>query len=120
MTSLPGFLKKNPPIPGKDFYAEVASKQGLSQPATLSYLEISKRIQPNKEGGLGAVGAAESTTTLVKGNTPTNINITIDNLVKEFTIETTNLTSATMAQVESMVAKALVSAVNDPNQTPGK
>ena len=43
------------PIPKKDFYAEVASKQGLSQPATLSYLEISKRIQPSKEGGLGLI-----------------------------------------------------------------
>ena len=41
------------PIPTKDFYAEVASKQGLSEPAALSSLEISKRIQPNKEGFLG-------------------------------------------------------------------
>jgi DNA-directed RNA polymerase delta subunit len=41
------------PIPRKDFYATVATKQGLSEPATLSYLEISKRIQPNKEGALG-------------------------------------------------------------------
>ncbi|MCX6722907.1 MAG: hypothetical protein NT094_02440 [Candidatus Staskawiczbacteria bacterium] len=38
------------PIPKKDFYAEVALKAGLSQPATLAYLEVSKRIQPNKEG----------------------------------------------------------------------
>ena len=43
------------PVALKDFYTEVASKQGLSQPATLSYLEISKRIQPSKEGGLGLV-----------------------------------------------------------------
>jgi len=43
------------PIPKKDFYAEVASKQGLSQPATFAYLEVSKRIQPNKEGALGLV-----------------------------------------------------------------
>ncbi|MFA6190620.1 MAG: HTH domain-containing protein [Candidatus Staskawiczbacteria bacterium] len=41
------------PIPVKNFYAEVASKQGLSPEATLSCLEISKRIQPNKEGVLG-------------------------------------------------------------------
>lgn len=41
------------PIPAKDFYAEVAEKQGLSEQATLSYLEVSKRIQPNKEGVLG-------------------------------------------------------------------
>jgi DNA-directed RNA polymerase delta subunit len=43
------------PIPGKSFYAEVASKQGLSQPTAMSALEVSKRIQPNKEGGLGLV-----------------------------------------------------------------
>ncbi len=43
------------PIPQKSFYTEVASKQGLSQPATFSSLEISKRIQPNKEGGIGLV-----------------------------------------------------------------
>ena len=41
------------PIPAKDFYQEVASKQGLSAEASLSYLEISKRIQPDKEGNLG-------------------------------------------------------------------
>jgi DNA-directed RNA polymerase delta subunit len=43
------------PIPKKDFYAEVAKNQGLSELATLSYLEVSKRIQPNKEGALGLV-----------------------------------------------------------------
>jgi hypothetical protein len=43
------------PIARKDFYVEVAKKQGLSEQATLAYLEISKRIQPNKEKGLGLV-----------------------------------------------------------------
>lgn len=43
------------PIPVKEFYAKVASTQGLSEKATLSYLEISKRIQPNKENGLGLI-----------------------------------------------------------------
>ena len=43
------------PIPVKDFYTKVAQTQGLSEPATLSYLEVSKRIQPNKEGYLGLV-----------------------------------------------------------------
>lgn len=43
------------PIPVKDFYTELASKQGLPESAALSYLEISKRIQPNKEGFLGLV-----------------------------------------------------------------
>jgi DNA-directed RNA polymerase delta subunit len=43
------------PIPAKNFYAEVAGKQGLSEKTTLSYLEISKRIQPNRENSLGLV-----------------------------------------------------------------
>ena len=43
------------PIPAKNFYTEVAEKNGLSEPATLSYLEVSKRIQPNREGMLGLV-----------------------------------------------------------------
>ena len=43
------------PISKKDFYAQVASKQGLSEKATASYLEVSKRIQPDREGFLGLV-----------------------------------------------------------------
>ncbi|MGD0576534.1 MAG: HTH domain-containing protein [Candidatus Staskawiczbacteria bacterium] len=43
------------PIPEKDFYAVVASSQGLSEKAALSYLEVSKRIQPDKEGRLGLI-----------------------------------------------------------------
>lgn len=48
-----GLEKIGKPISSKNFYAEVASKQGLSEKATLSYLEVSKRIQPNKEDALG-------------------------------------------------------------------
>jgi hypothetical protein len=43
------------PIPEKEFYAKVAQSSGLSEQATLSYLEVSKRIQPNKEGRLGLI-----------------------------------------------------------------
>jgi DNA-directed RNA polymerase delta subunit len=43
------------PVANGDFYAQVASKQGFSEKATLSYLEVSKRIQPNKEGVLGLI-----------------------------------------------------------------
>ncbi len=43
------------PVPVKNFYAEVASKQGLSEKATLSYLEVSKKIQANKENLLGLI-----------------------------------------------------------------
>jgi len=43
------------PVAKKDFYAKVAQNQGLSEQATLSYLEISKTIQPSKEGDLGLI-----------------------------------------------------------------
>ena len=41
------------PVARKDFYAKVASQVGISEPAAMSYLEVSKTIQPNKEGELG-------------------------------------------------------------------
>jgi len=54
LNSLVGAMQKiGKPIPKKDFYATVAKNQGLSEKATLSYLEVSKRIMPDKEGNLG-------------------------------------------------------------------
>jgi len=47
------------PVSVKTFYAEVASKIGVSEPATLSYLEISKNIHPNREGALGLISWPE-------------------------------------------------------------
>jgi hypothetical protein len=41
------------PIAKKDFYTMIAQPVGLSESETNSYLEVSKRIQPNKEGDLG-------------------------------------------------------------------
>jgi hypothetical protein len=41
------------PISKEEFYAKIASQKGISQDASFSYLEISKRIQENKEGKLG-------------------------------------------------------------------
>ena len=41
------------PVARKDFHATVASKLGISENATLSYLEVSKKIQANKENELG-------------------------------------------------------------------
>ncbi len=49
-------MKKNgKPISEKYFYNEIAAKNGISTPAALSLLEISKRIQLSKEGLLGLV-----------------------------------------------------------------
>jgi DNA-directed RNA polymerase delta subunit len=54
LNSLAGEMQKiGHTIPRKDFYAKVAQSQGLSEKAALSYLEVSKRIQPDKEGNLG-------------------------------------------------------------------
>ena len=47
--------KVGKPVAKKDFYAMVAVKAGISENAASSYLEVSKRIQPNKEGALGLV-----------------------------------------------------------------
>ncbi len=43
------------PIVQKGFYPEIASKQGMSEKEALSYLEVSKRIQPNSDGELGLI-----------------------------------------------------------------
>jgi DNA-directed RNA polymerase delta subunit len=43
------------PMSKKEFYATVVSKRGLSETATFSYLETSKKIQVNKEGNLGLI-----------------------------------------------------------------
>jgi len=45
--------KLGKPVSKDEFHKEISSKHGFSQTATLSYLEVSKRIQENKEGGLG-------------------------------------------------------------------
>ena len=47
--------KVGKPIAKKDFYSVVASTQGISPEAALSYLEVSKRIQPSKDGALGLI-----------------------------------------------------------------
>jgi DNA-directed RNA polymerase delta subunit len=56
LNSLVSEMKKiGKPINKENFYSQVASKQGLSEKAVLSYLEVSKRIQPSNEGVLGLI-----------------------------------------------------------------
>ena len=56
LASLVSEMKKiGKPISQNEFYAQVASKQGITEKGVASYLEVSKRIQPNKEGALGLV-----------------------------------------------------------------
>lgn len=43
------------PIPVKEFHKAVALNLGISESTALSYLEVSKRIQPNREGALGLI-----------------------------------------------------------------
>ena len=54
----------------------------------------------------------------VHGNAPTNINITIGDLVKEFNIETTNISTNDYGKIKELVAQALISAVNDSSLIP--
>jgi len=56
LNSLVSEMKKiGKPVTTKGFYAQVASKQGFSEKAIMAYLDVSKRIQPNREGELGLV-----------------------------------------------------------------
>lgn len=45
--------KLGKPVFKKEFYASFSSKDGLSEEAVFSYLEVSKTIQENKEGKIG-------------------------------------------------------------------
>jgi hypothetical protein len=43
------------PVSRQEFYSQISSKHGISESATFSYLEVSKRIQENNEGKLGLI-----------------------------------------------------------------
>ncbi|TSC95229.1 MAG: hypothetical protein CEN87_241 [Parcubacteria group bacterium Licking1014_1] len=43
------------PLPKKEFLADFSSKYGLPEEALFSYLEVSKKIQDNKEGKIGLI-----------------------------------------------------------------
>lgn len=47
------------PVLRQDFHSVIAEKAGIVKEAVLSYLEVSKNIQPNKEGALGLVSWPE-------------------------------------------------------------
>jgi len=54
LNSLVADMKKvGKPVSKKDFYADLSAKYGFSEEVLASYLEISKKIQENKEGKLG-------------------------------------------------------------------
>ncbi|MFH1968209.1 MAG: HTH domain-containing protein [bacterium] len=50
-----GMKKIGKPVSKEGFYSEVALKQGIPEKAALSYLEVSKKIQPNRDGVLGLI-----------------------------------------------------------------
>ena len=54
----------------------------------------------------------------VHGNAPTNINITIGDLVKEFNIETTNISTNDYGKIKELIVQALIDAVNDSQLVP--
>lgn len=56
LNSLVSEMKKiGKPVAKENFYASVASKHGIPEKPAFSYIEVSKRIQPNKEGALGLI-----------------------------------------------------------------
>ena len=65
-------------------------------------------------GGVKATGAVSGDVSGAKGSKLTNINITINKLIEELSINTTNLKEGT-AQMRDEVSKALLTAVNDVN-----
>ena len=60
-----------------------------------------------------AISGSASAATADKGGQIKNINISIDKVVEQFTVSTTNVSD--LSQVKDMVAQALVDAVNDVN-----
>jgi hypothetical protein len=65
---------------------------------------------PKKGGIIGTTSTGESSK--ATGSKVLNINIKIDNVIKEFCIKTTNLKEGTQ-KAQDMVANALLSAIND-------
>lgn len=84
--------------------------------------DIDDLITKAKGGGKDANSTSSSKAKVgtninsVRTNTPDAINITIQKLIEDFTIETTNITEA-YGTVKEMVAKVLIDACNDVSTT---
>lgn len=113
---------------GAEFIHEMRAKLDLTEAKPIDAPTAEAKTDPNKPLLAKAKDAPARSTALGIGealrDTPTvatagsgqvrSINISIDSLVREFTVQTTNMQQGA-AQVRDMVARALTEAVNDVN-----
>lgn len=113
---------------GAEFIHEMRAKLDLTEAKPIAEPTAEAKTDPNKPLLAKAKDAPARSTALGIGealhDTPTvatagsgqvrSINISIDSLVREFTVQTTNMQQGA-AQVRDMVARALTEAVNDVN-----
>ena len=78
-----------------------------------------ENMPEQKTGKTGKVGKDTPSANSVRGNAPTTINITINDLVKEFSVVTTTIRESS-GEIKDLVARALVDAVNDVNLIGGR
>ena len=100
----------------------VAFQRGFTESMAQNELEEQKRnaakkpntIKPKEKVAPGSVVTPKSpgTTTKATGSKVLNINIKIDNVIKEFTIKTTNFKEG-IQKAQDMVSNSLLSALND-------
>ena len=113
---------------GAEFIQEIRAKLDLTEAKPIAEPTAEAKTDPNKPLLAKAKDAPARSTALGIGealhDTPTvatagsgqvrSINISIDSLVREFTVQTNNMQQGA-AQVRDMVARALTEAVNDVN-----
>lgn len=113
---------------GAEFIHEMRARLDLTEAKPIAEPSTEAKTDPNKPLLAKAKDAPARSTALGIGealhDTPTvatagsgqvrSINISIDSLVREFTVQTTNMQQGA-AQVRDMVARALTEAVNDVN-----
>lgn len=106
----------------KDGWKEGVADFAKDNPAGKAGVNTPKDI--SKQGATGALtpaggDAGKNKLPATTGTKATTINITINTLIKEFTISTTNMQDGS-AKVKGMVTQALLSAVNDSQITAGQ
>lgn len=100
----------------KDFVADQEQKN-IKAPTTVSPANIA--AGGGKMAGAKAIEAQKSETKGAQGQKAVTINVTIGSLIKDFKIQTTNISEGA-AKVREMVAQALVNATNDSQLIAGQ
>lgn len=85
----------------------------LIKDAMLTIKELNKSNKKDKELGSGAGPKASDLEAVAKGNRPTQVNINIENLVREYKPQVADNGKEVYKVTQEDVAKALLAAVND-------